>query len=939
MKYVGIILTILMGSLPLFSQTLVQEVWVKSFFSGQGFKQDLANHLVRDSQGNLFVAGHRVVDDSMAYMDIEVLKFDDEGNLLATAVINGSANKNDKVNSIVVDSEDNIIITGSLDNGDTGKDLLVVKFDNDLNEQWRVVYNGAGSYDDKGRDVTVDGAGNVYVTGYSMENTNPWVSPDAITMKIDPNGNVLWQAIYDGPDNQHDEGKAVTVDTSGNVYVAGYSKTASSGWDVLVLKYDANGNLLWAQRNGNAGGNNFAIDMVLRSNGVVVTGVSSQNGGDVLTLAYDSNGNKEWEALYNSEGSNEDQPFGIVLDAQGNIIIGATIEGAVFDSTRNYGILKYDANGNLLWADQYDGPANDWDDLNSVAVDDMNKIYVTGQSNGMGSGPDFATLRYEEDGNMMWEARYTSSGEKSDQAMDLVVDAEGNVFVVGTANLDSVAGITLIKYDQILAAPTLLMPENNKTQVELSPTLQWGEVTGASTYQVQVAKDDQFTDMVVDTQVTSATFQMDSLNYDTPYYWRVRAINYTGNGLWSETWSFRTKLPLPDQVMLVAPADMDTIQTDSVQFMWQASQPQVDGYQVQVATQSDFSTLVVDTTVMDTMLLVRNLTDKQTYFWRVRAHNISGWGEYSDTWQFSVEIHLPMPSMVQLASPQNGAILNADSVQLSWHPAQPEILHYLVEVATDSNFANLIVADSTVTDTSFLVTGLSDSTTYYWRVKAHNATGWGDYSEAWMFTIQLNAALALPDSVHLKSPEDGATVDSNSVRLVWYSQPGVDKYQIKVSTDLSLSPVVLDTVVTDTTFLLTGLQNNQTYYWIVRAHNAAGWGAYSDIWRFTLAITGITEGSQLPVVFALKQNYPNPFNPATTIEYQLPVRSFVRLEIFNAVGEKIATLVNGIQSAQIHRVQWVANVPTGIYFYKLTAVDVDDASHRFEQIRKMLLIK
>ncbi len=938
MKRILIVMFGLLWVSSLIAQTIVKEVWVANYTSDGNYLQDLANRMVKDADGNFFVAGHRMNSDST--LDIEVLKFDPSGAVVASAVINGTRNKNDKVKQIAVDSDGNVIIVGAIDNQDTQKDLLVVKFDNDLNELWRYEYNGAGSNQDRAKDLALDGEGNVYVTGYSMESTNPLVAPDAITLKLSSDGNLIWKAIYDGPDGQHDEGKGIVVDENGNVYVAGYSQNSQSQWDLLVLKYDTDGNLVWEDRYNSAGGNEFAVQIVAKSNGVVVTGVSSSNGGDILTLSYDSDGNQEWVQTYNSDGSNQDEPFDLALDSEGNIVIGATINGALFDPTQDYAVLKYDSNGNLLWVTQYDGPANDWDDLNAVALDTHNKIYVTGQSNGVDTGADFGTLRYEEDGAMMWEARYSSPGNKSDQAMDIVVDTEGNVFVVGTADLDSVPGITLIKYDQMLVAPVLISPADSAVQVELNPTLEWGSVSGAENYQVQVALDDQFNNLIVDSSVQSTSMQISGLDYDTPYFWRVRAVNYTGNGMWSDTRQFRTKLRLPDKVTLLQPAYGDTIETDSVTLVWNTSQPEVDQYEVQVSLLDDFSITVLDTMVTDTTYLVTGLEDGQTYFWRVRAHNVSGWGDFSDTGLFVVEIPLPLPAVVELEAPEDGAVVAADSVQLIWRASQPEILHYLVEVSTDSDFATLLVADSTITDTTFMLTGLLDSTTYYWRVKAHNATGWGEYSETWKFTTQFGKALPLPDEVVLVSPDDGSTLDTLEVELVWFaSQPEVDSYHLIVATDTAFANTVADTMVADTSFLLTGLENGKTYYWKVRAHNASGWGEFSDRWSFSIAITGIVEGKEIPVIFELKQNYPNPFNPATTIEYQLPVRSYVRLEIYNAVGEKIATLVNGEQSAQVHRVRWVANVPTGIYFYKLTAVDTNDPSHRFEQIRKMLLIK
>jgi Secretion system C-terminal sorting domain len=97
--------------------------------------------------------------------------------------------------------------------------------------------------------------------------------------------------------------------------------------------------------------------------------------------------------------------------------------------------------------------------------------------------------------------------------------------------------------------------------------------------------------------------------------------------------------------------------------------------------------------------------------------------------------------------------------------------------------------------------------------------------------------------------------------------------------------------------------------------------------------------AELPTHFSLKQNYPNPFNPSTTIRYELPNRSGIRIVITNTLGQQIAVLENGEREAGIHEVKWHSNVASGIYFYRIDAVSIDDPNHRFMQARKMLLLK
>jgi|GEM_PF-5566486 len=99
--------------------------------------------------------------------------------------------------------------------------------------------------------------------------------------------------------------------------------------------------------------------------------------------------------------------------------------------------------------------------------------------------------------------------------------------------------------------------------------------------------------------------------------------------------------------------------------------------------------------------------------------------------------------------------------------------------------------------------------------------------------------------------------------------------------------------------------------------------------------TGVEEqeGSKLPSSFALRPCYPNPFNASTAIGYELPRASRVTLEVYNLVGQKVATLVNGYEQAGYKTVNWnAAEVTTGIYYYKLTAGD-------FVSVRKLTILK
>ena len=89
----------------------------------------------------------------------------------------------------------------------------------------------------------------------------------------------------------------------------------------------------------------------------------------------------------------------------------------------------------------------------------------------------------------------------------------------------------------------------------------------------------------------------------------------------------------------------------------------------------------------------------------------------------------------------------------------------------------------------------------------------------------------------------------------------------------------------------------------------------------------------IPELFSLSPNYPNPFNASTTIKYTLPEPADITIDIYNLLGRKVETLIDGFQPAGAHSVIWQAEgFSSGIYFYKLTAGD-------YSQTQRMMLLK
>ena len=334
--------------------------------------------------------------------------------------------------ALAVDRQGAAFVTGrSL--GNTGVyDYAIVKYEPNGNQAWVARYDGPAHANDHATAVAVDGLGQIYVTGESTG-----IFFDYATVKYDTNGNQLWVARYNGPGNNDDSAVAVVVDSAGNVYITGNSVgVVGTGTDIATIKYNPAGHQLWVARyDGPAHYYDSAAALAVDAAGCVyVTGASCGDGfhNDYLTIKYAVNGTQVWTARYHGTGNNSDFPEAIALDASNNVYVTGQSWGA--GTLTDYATLKYDADGNRQWVARYNGPGNSYDVASPLALDGKGGIFVTGSSTSAGTDYDFATLKYDAAGQLLWVARFDAPGHTNDSPRDMVVDGAGNIFVTGISS-------------------------------------------------------------------------------------------------------------------------------------------------------------------------------------------------------------------------------------------------------------------------------------------------------------------------------------------------------------------------------------------------------------------------------------------------------------------------------------------------------------------------
>jgi hypothetical protein len=201
-------------------------------------------------------------------------------------------------------------------------------------------------------------------------------------------------------------------------------------------------------------------------------------------------------------------------------------------------------------------------------------------------------------------------------------------------------------------------------------------------------------------------------------------------------------------------------------------------------------------------------------------------------------------------------------------------------------------------------------------------------------TVLRNMVVPPPGRVDLQYPVNDANLSADTVKCQWRAGgPEVSHYWVEYSTDSAFTVSAIDSVVPDTTRIFRHLELQRRYWWRVRANNAAGWGNFSTVRRFTVLATDVAEANALPTDYDMSQNYPNPFNSSTTIVYQLPVATHARLLVYDLLGREVAAPVNEQKEPGCYEVRFDAShLSSGVYVYRLT---MDQAI----RTRKMLVLK
>ncbi|UCG92152.1 MAG: SBBP repeat-containing protein [candidate division WOR-3 bacterium] len=372
-----------------YSSTGVEQ-WIARY-NGPGNGCDEPCTIVVDDSGNVYVTGRSVGAGTGS--DYTTIKYNSSGVEQWIARYNGPGNIGDGAGAIVVDDSGNVYVTGYSVGAGTGSDYATIKYNSSGVEQWVARYNSPDSSHDTANGIAIDNSGNIFVGGTSLRSKT---ADDYVVVKYNTLGVEQWVTQYNGTGNYRDGARALVISSESNVYVTGYSIGLGSDEDYATVKYNSSGIEQWTARyNGPGNDVDYACAIAVDSSGnVYVAGFSEGSGTefDYAVVKYDSLGVEQWVARYNGPGNSYDEAREMVIDNAGNsYVTGYSID---LYTHADYATVKYNASGVEQWVVRYNGPIDRCDDASAIAVDNAGYIYVTGWSRGLDIGFDFATIKY-----------------------------------------------------------------------------------------------------------------------------------------------------------------------------------------------------------------------------------------------------------------------------------------------------------------------------------------------------------------------------------------------------------------------------------------------------------------------------------------------------------------------------------------------------------------
>jgi hypothetical protein len=409
-----------------------------------------AKYIKTDAAGNIYITGDNTGSGNY---DLATIKYSPAGDSLWVRRYNNGGSNEHRATGLAVDKDGNTYITGYNVYPGEGVNWVIAKYSPSGAVLWQRQYNF--TEDDRTIGIGIDDSGYVYTGGvYNDNGADGW---GIIAVKYNPaNGDTIWASRYNESPGSIEIPYAAEVDRSGNLYITGYTQSSAAVIQSVVLKYSRNGIMQWASLyrvpsvSGVVEGHAIKTD----KNGNVYTAGECYNGQgtfvDFLIMKHSPSGDTLWVRRY-SNSSSIDAASDLAVDDSGHVYVtGKSFTGGGGSNNYDYMTVKFSPAGNFMWKKLYDGTAGlTQDEAESIALDKAGNCYITGGSSVSRffySG-EFATVKYDKNGNELWAVR-NASGDFGGTA--LALDTLNNVYVAGSIT----ASYALLKYSQMITGIT-----------------------------------------------------------------------------------------------------------------------------------------------------------------------------------------------------------------------------------------------------------------------------------------------------------------------------------------------------------------------------------------------------------------------------------------------------------------------------------------------------
>ena len=404
---------------------------------------------------------------------------------------------------------------------------------------------------------------------------------------------------------------------------------------------------------------------------------------------------------------------------------------------------------------------------------------------------------------------------------------------------------------------SLSSPSDDASGVVLQPTLSWSSSARSTEYDVQVSLDSSFNDTskfaLVRENISANIYSIKNpLEYGNNYFWRVRGTNTTGDGDWSSVWDFWTDF----RPNLELPLNGSTKISTPVKLKW-GMQVKSNYFDIQIAQDKSFDDLTINLIDYDsTQIIISDLNDNELYYWRVRAKVSKTITYWSDIYSFSTT--QLKPDTVIAESPVDSTNDASIPVAFSWRQAYLAN-SYQLQISDSNGFS--FFSDTSVTDTTILLSNFNSGTDYYWRIRSVNDSGFS----SWSVINNLNIGVGGFEGPLLIFPDNNAVDLGEQLKLTWETMKGADNYQLQIAYSNDFVDIFIDTTeVMDEELLVQGLENGMNYFWRVRATDSESASTWSEVYSFSTAIlppnkisiiqpASSSEDIDLPVTFIWKQ--------------------------------------------------------------------------------------